>query len=60
LLGPAFTIAMLRAIEALLSPVVADLVLAVGMDVVLAILLAPERPVWLAKPGSIAKKFSKK
>jgi hypothetical protein len=51
---------MLRAIEALLSPVVADLVLAVGMGVVLAILLAPERPVWLAKPGSIAKKFSKK
>ena len=40
--------------------VFADLVLAVGAGVVLAILLAPDRPAWLAKPGLIAKKFSKK
>jgi SulP family sulfate permease len=40
--------------------VFADLVLAVGVGVTLAVLLAPDRPTWLAKPGSIAKKFSKK
>lgn len=43
-----------------LLTVFADLVLAVGVGVVLAILLAPDRPTWLAKPGSVAKKFSKK
>jgi SulP family sulfate permease len=40
--------------------VFADLVLAVGVGVALAVLLAPDRPTWLAKPGSVAKKFSKK
>jgi hypothetical protein len=60
LLGQAFTIAMLGAIEALLSAVFADLVLAVGVGVALAVLLPPDRPTWLAKPGSVAKKFSKK
>jgi SulP family sulfate permease len=40
--------------------VFADLVLAVGVGVTLAVLLAPDRPTWLAKPGSVAKKFSKK
>ena len=40
--------------------VFADLVLAVGVGVELAVLLAPDRPTWLAKPGSVAKKFSKK
>ena len=41
-------------------PVFADLVQAVGVGVALAVLLAPDRPTWLAKPGSVAKKFSKK
>ena len=40
--------------------VFADLVLAVGVGVTLAVLLATDRPTWLAKPGSVAKKFSKK
>ena len=40
--------------------VFADLVLAVGVGVALAVLLAPDRPTWLAKPGSVAKKFFKK
>ncbi|CAM8658722.1 SUL1 Sulfate permease and related transporters (MFS superfamily) [Oxalobacteraceae bacterium] len=40
--------------------VFADLVLAVGVGLTLAVLLAPDRPTWLAKPGSVAKKFSKK
>ena len=37
-----------------------DLVAAVGVGVVLAILLSRGRPSWLAKPGAVAKKFSKK
>ncbi|MFM7759987.1 MAG: hypothetical protein ACKO6R_03865, partial [Burkholderiaceae bacterium] len=37
-----------------------DLVAAVGVGVLLAVLLSPGRPRWLANPGAVAKKFSKK
>jgi SulP family sulfate permease len=40
--------------------VFADLVAAVGVGVLLAVLLSRGRPHWLANPGAVAKKFSKK
>lgn len=43
-----------------LLTVFADLVVAVGAGVVLAAVMAPGRMAWLAKPGAVAKKFSKK
>lgn len=45
---------------AFLLTVFADLVVAVGVGVALAALLRPDRPTWLANPGAVAKKFSKK
>ena len=36
------------------------LVAAVGVGVLLAVLLSRGRPHWLANPGAVAKKFSKK